>query len=242
MDLLGLFEKSTKNFHSPPRQIVTFFKHTEPEKENPNKDTERPQTLAVLGMRPRMTLKSVPTITQVIPGAYVNIVLKQDQPTGRTVQGIIQNVLTRGNHPRGIKVRLSDGRVGRVQTMAVAGGGSGGGDSAAPAAAASAAYVSAASAFGTTGDEAPREQIGLDAYIRPAKKQQKRRGGNRAETTGAPVQGASPIRTAAAMTTAATTATTTDAATATETTTCPVCGDFEGDEAAVSHHVSSHFD
>lgn len=60
----------------------------------------------------------VPTISQVIPGAAVNIVLKADQPTGRTVQGVVRDVLTRGNHPRGIKVRLADGRVGRVQTMA----------------------------------------------------------------------------------------------------------------------------
>lgn len=28
----------------------------------------------------------------------------------------------------------------------------------------------------------------------------------------------------------------------TETTTCPVCGEFEGDEAAVAHHVNGHFD
>lgn len=60
----------------------------------------------------------VPNTNQVIPGAPVNIVLKADQPTGRTVQGVVRDVLTRGNHPRGIKVRLADGRVGRVQTMA----------------------------------------------------------------------------------------------------------------------------
>jgi hypothetical protein len=24
--------------------------------------------------------------------------------------------------------------------------------------------------------------------------------------------------------------------------TCPVCGEFEGDEAAVSHHVNGHFE
>jgi uncharacterized repeat protein (TIGR03833 family) len=60
---------------------------------------------------------SVPNIHQVIPGAQVSIVLKQDQPTGHEVQGIVADVLTRGNHPRGIKVRLQDGRVGRVQRM-----------------------------------------------------------------------------------------------------------------------------
>lgn len=30
--------------------------------------------------------------------------------------------------------------------------------------------------------------------------------------------------------------------TATEIVTCPVCGAFEGDEAAVAHHVNEHFD
>jgi uncharacterized repeat protein (TIGR03833 family) len=67
---------------------------------------------------PRDYNANVPTIQQVTPGASVSIVLKEDQPTGREVQGIVQNLLTRGNHPRGIKVRLNDGRVGRVQRMA----------------------------------------------------------------------------------------------------------------------------
>ncbi|KIH91115.1 hypothetical protein SPBR_02066 [Sporothrix brasiliensis 5110] len=193
-----------------------------------------------------MTLKSVPTIAQVVPGAYVNIVLKQDQPTGRTVQGMVQNVLTRGNHPRGIKVRLSDGRVGRVQTMAGAGGSGDGGHGGASMVTAP-AYVSAASAFGASAfgasgfdttaaaadvDGAPREQIGLDAYVRPAKKQHKRRGGNRAGTGPGTADTDSPTTAATATVTAP----------AVATTKCPVCNDFEGDEAAVSHHVSSHFD
>jgi uncharacterized repeat protein (TIGR03833 family) len=67
---------------------------------------------------PRDYDANVPTIQQVTPGASVSIVLKEDQPTGREVQGVVQNLLTRGNHPRGIKVRLNDGRVGRVQRMA----------------------------------------------------------------------------------------------------------------------------
>ncbi|KAI6791883.1 hypothetical protein KC361_g7038 [Hortaea werneckii] len=60
---------------------------------------------------------NVPNIRQVVPGASVSIVLKADQPTGREVQGKVGELLTRGNHPRGIKVRLQDGRVGRVQRM-----------------------------------------------------------------------------------------------------------------------------
>ncbi|TAQ89489.1 hypothetical protein B7494_g2167 [Chlorociboria aeruginascens] len=63
------------------------------------------------------TSSSLPNTNQVIPGAAVSIVLKIDQPTGREVHGLVQDILTSGNHPRGIKVRLVDGRVGRVQRM-----------------------------------------------------------------------------------------------------------------------------
>lgn len=69
----------------------------------------------------------VPTTAQVVPGANVSIVLKADQRTGRQVQGTVKDLLTRGNHPRGIKVRLADGRIGRVQGLTAGGGGGGGG-------------------------------------------------------------------------------------------------------------------
>lgn len=51
-------------------------------------------------------------------GTAVNIVLKADQPTGKLTTGTIADFLTRGNHPRGIKVRLSDGKIGRVRSLA----------------------------------------------------------------------------------------------------------------------------
>lgn len=52
------------------------------------------------------------------PGLRVAIVQKQDQRTGRTVEGIVAAVLTRSaSHPHGIKVRLADGRVGRVKAV-----------------------------------------------------------------------------------------------------------------------------
>lgn len=54
---------------------------------------------------------------QVKPGQIVSIVLKADQRTGRQVQGTVSQLLTRHNHPRGIKVKLTDGRVGRVQKI-----------------------------------------------------------------------------------------------------------------------------
>lgn len=66
---------------------------------------------------PRPAYSPVPGIDKVVIGSEVSIVLKQDQPTGREVQGVVQDLLTRGNHPRGIKVRLRDGKVGRVQRM-----------------------------------------------------------------------------------------------------------------------------
>jgi len=52
------------------------------------------------------------------PGLRVKIVLKKDQPTGELTEGIVQDILTpSSHHPRGIKVRLEDGQVGRVQEI-----------------------------------------------------------------------------------------------------------------------------
>jgi uncharacterized repeat protein (TIGR03833 family) len=51
-------------------------------------------------------------------GIKVAIVLKQDQRTGRETVGIVKDLLTNSNfHPHGIKVRLTDGQVGRVQKI-----------------------------------------------------------------------------------------------------------------------------
>ncbi len=52
------------------------------------------------------------------PGLEVDIVLKKDQPTGKTTRGIVKDILTNSQtHPHGIKVRLQDGQVGRVQVI-----------------------------------------------------------------------------------------------------------------------------
>jgi uncharacterized repeat protein (TIGR03833 family) len=54
----------------------------------------------------------------IIPGIEVEIVLKQDQRSGKLTQGIVQNILTSSSfHPHGIKVRLTDGQVGRVKNI-----------------------------------------------------------------------------------------------------------------------------
>ena len=51
-------------------------------------------------------------------GSKVAIVLKQDQRTGKLTEGIVQDILTNSpRHPHGIKVRLTDGQVGRVQQI-----------------------------------------------------------------------------------------------------------------------------
>jgi len=51
-------------------------------------------------------------------GAKVNIVLKQDQRSGKLTNGIVKNLLTNSpSHPHGIKVRLQDGQVGRVKEI-----------------------------------------------------------------------------------------------------------------------------
>jgi len=51
-------------------------------------------------------------------GLKVNIVLKQDQRSGKLTSGIVKNILTNSpNHPHGIKVRLTSGDVGRVQEI-----------------------------------------------------------------------------------------------------------------------------
>ncbi|KAK2046385.1 hypothetical protein LZ31DRAFT_200208 [Colletotrichum somersetense] len=178
-------------------------------------------------------MSRVPTVATVVRGASVNIILKADQPTGRTVTGTVQDVLTRGNHPRGIKVRLTDGRVGRVQSHArdqpilsapdqgPAGAGAGAG------LAASANGRPPRRGHGRRQEadaDLPPSQVGLEAYIRPAKQKSGGRG-----RSGAPpgTETADPVPRPAA---------------ASEALICPVCGDFKGDAAAVEHHVAAHFD
>ena len=52
------------------------------------------------------------------PGIEVAIVLKADQRNGALTQGVVQNILTNSLfHPHGIKVRLTNGEVGRVKEI-----------------------------------------------------------------------------------------------------------------------------
>ncbi|QFK72619.1 YwbE family protein [Pradoshia sp. D12] len=51
-------------------------------------------------------------------GLEVDIVLKKDQRSGALTRGIVKDILTNSaTHPHGIKVRLTDGQVGRVQNI-----------------------------------------------------------------------------------------------------------------------------
>ncbi|OGG28040.1 hypothetical protein A3A64_02650 [Candidatus Gottesmanbacteria bacterium RIFCSPLOWO2_01_FULL_48_11] len=51
-------------------------------------------------------------------GALVRVVQKQDQQSERTTEGIVKDILTNSpNHPRGIKVRLESGIIGRVKEV-----------------------------------------------------------------------------------------------------------------------------
>lgn len=51
-------------------------------------------------------------------GQKVAIILKQDQQSGKRTIGIVKDLLTNSRfHPHGIKVRLTDGQVGRVQEV-----------------------------------------------------------------------------------------------------------------------------
>ncbi|OJD31530.1 mfs multidrug transporter [Diplodia corticola] len=176
---------------------------------------------------------SVPNTHQVVAGAHVSIVLKVDQPTGRQVQGTVADVLTSGNHPHGIKVRLVDGRVGRVQRMATeneARAGSAG-----------------LSNLGRNGEASGGIHQGVTTTTQPPSSRfdMRYRDIREEEEMERPPAGYSladllppdhPLQEQhdvhdepAAFSSA-------------PQVVCPVCQDFEGDEMAVAHHVNSHFD
>lgn len=173
----------------------------------------------------------VPPSKAINPGTSVNIILKADQPTGRTVPGRVSELLTRGDHPRGVKVRLTDGRVGRVQSLRSGeptheiDGGAEGAQESAPGIP---LRVEGGDLNGRHNHFAPPDvrHDALDMYIRPAKAKKKSKktqaGRNeqpeeRLEDTDGATQLPGSLK-------------------------CPVCADFEGDEAAVTHHVASHFE
>ena len=54
----------------------------------------------------------------VVDNLDIKIILKQHQRSGKLTEGIVKNILTNSStHPHGIKVRLTDGKIGRVQSI-----------------------------------------------------------------------------------------------------------------------------
>jgi uncharacterized repeat protein (TIGR03833 family) len=61
---------------------------------------------------------SVPKRADIRANLRVAIVQKQDQRTGKPTTGIVKDILTSSpTHPHGIKVRLTNGQIGRVQEI-----------------------------------------------------------------------------------------------------------------------------
>jgi len=57
-------------------------------------------------------------LNNIKPGLRVAIVQKQHQRTGEKTCGLVAEILTSASyHPRGIKVQLQSGEVGRVQEI-----------------------------------------------------------------------------------------------------------------------------
>ena len=63
-------------------------------------------------------MPNLPKRSDIQPGMRVQIVEKQNQPSGLLTEGVIARLLTNSpTHPHGIKVMLADGKVGRVQAI-----------------------------------------------------------------------------------------------------------------------------
>lgn len=59
-----------------------------------------------------------PLKSEIKPGSVVWIIEKENYGTDKYKQGTVKEILSPGSaHPRGIKVRLTDGAVGRVQWL-----------------------------------------------------------------------------------------------------------------------------
>ncbi|EWC46525.1 hypothetical protein DRE_04248 [Drechslerella stenobrocha 248] len=197
----------------------------------------------------------VPAHAAISPTTPVAIILKQDQPTGRQVTGIVAQVLTRGDHHRGVKVRLTDGRVGRVQRILDA---------------LPAATGTAGTTYGEVGGGANGGYTETDVYSDSPRATHGRRGRGRGRggargrprweggSSGAgpgPLNGEGEERGEGVYDL---TAFIRDGRRgvrgrhsqrgrleqqqeSVQVARCPVCDDFEGDERAVQHHVESHF-
>lgn len=76
------------------------------------------------------------------------------------------------------------------------------------------------------GAEQPPEELDLMAFVKPAKQKKRNQKAIKQES---PIPAAPSTEVSEAVPASSLTAT------------CPVCGNFEGDEVAVAHHVEGHF-
>ncbi|PQE28384.1 Major facilitator superfamily domain general substrate transporter protein [Rutstroemia sp. NJR-2017a BBW] len=228
------------------------------------------------GGRGRPAYHPVPSITLLHPGVTrVSIVLKQDQGTGREVQGVVGEILTRGEHPRGVKVRLRDGRVGRVQGVlqgegegGVEGSGDGGGEELrvgedGERGAGEGGRGRGRGRRGRGGgfldrrygdfrqdeiaEPAADAGVSLEDYVVVKGRGKGKKGGRRGSADPG-VEGGSGERVEGGGLEEGNgeemrdTGTAASAGFTSAMSVCPVCGEFEGDEMAVAHHVNGHFE
>ncbi|KAJ4993722.1 MFS multidrug transporter [Stagonosporopsis vannaccii] len=182
--------------------------------------------------RPRPAYTSVPPIRVIQPGGGVSIILKEDQQSGHQVKGIVADLLTRGDHPRGVKVRLRDGRVGRVQGLvSEAEGLQGEGIVGGPEANLGRNGEGAVSAGGgrRRGGRIERDVRDEDEYLYENRDTKQDYGLFAALEEADRKHESSKIAPA------------TQLFQPQEIAVCPVCYTFEGDEASVAHHVEQHF-
>ena len=191
------------------RQLSTSAMNR-PRNRQPRLQHNRPQRERVDRGGHAQTSADMPTTRQVVPGSAVSIVLKAEQSTGREVQGFVKDLLTRGDHPRGIKVRLQDGRIGRVQRM--------------------------------IGASSLEFQSNTTAQSSHPRSRQSNPTGDLSENNAQELRS----RSLADFVPSVDDSGSTDNAQCGKfedlvaTAKCPFCDSFEGDEAAVSHHVSEH--
>jgi len=63
-------------------------------------------------------MSNTPRRNEIQVGKIVQIIQKQDQRTGNLTEGTVKRILTSSNvHPHGIKVKLDNGKIGRVQNI-----------------------------------------------------------------------------------------------------------------------------
>ncbi|KAI1089046.1 hypothetical protein F5B19DRAFT_495790 [Rostrohypoxylon terebratum] len=219
-----------------------------------------------------MANRVVPRTTEVVPGAVVNIVLKADQRTGREVRGTVRDVLTRGDHHRGIKVRLTDGRIGRVQSMAssasnasdspafssdrdgatvISSPASASASAPAPATAEDAPIGSSNHTVSNPRGRRPRyRDMRLDEPLEAPPEQTDlgayivptKRKGKGKTSKTGPIESGRQDGPARRDNASGIDDPGMALDVTSATATCPVCGTFEGDEMAVAHHVAQHFE